>query len=47
MYIQFQIDMFPGFYVMEKLDHPISASDEMAIYTRDLMEEVQVKISYF
>jgi len=38
-----EIDMFPGFYVMEKLDHPISARDEMSIYTRDLMEEVQVK----
>ena len=36
--------MFPGFYVMEKLDHPISARDEMPIYTRDLMEEVQVKL---
>ena len=36
--------MFPGFYVMEKLDHPISARDEMSIYTRDLMEEVQVKV---
>ena len=36
--------MFPGFYVMEKLDHPISARDEMSIYTRDLMEEVQVEL---
>jgi len=38
-----EIDTFPGYYVMEKLDHPISARDEMKIYTRDLMEEVQVR----
>ena len=42
-----QIAAFPSYYLMQKLDHPVSAKEEAEMHTRNLQEEVRVSNIFF